>query len=87
MVVALQLRGIDLKKIKLKEKLLTYKYLLLPITANSILRARELATAMEMKAFRAYPKRTSYRMLKMNIIDYLIITISLIGAWTFIIIF
>ena len=87
MVVALQLRGIDLKKIKLKEKLLTYKYLLLPITANSILRARELATAMEMKAFRAHPKRTSYKILKMNIIDYLIITISLIGAWTFIIIF
>lgn len=51
MVVALQLRGIDLKKIKLKEKLLTYKYLLLPVTANSILRTRELATAMEMKAF------------------------------------
>ena len=87
MVVALQLRGIDLKKIKLKEKLLTYKYLLLPITANSILRARELATAMEMKAFRAHPKRTSYKILKMNKIDYLIITISLIGAWTFIIIF
>ena len=87
MVVALQLRGIDLKKIKLKEKLLTYKYLLLPITANSILRARELATAMEMKAFRAYPKRSSYKILKMNKIDYLIITISLIGAWTFIIIF
>lgn len=85
MVTALQLRGIDLKKIRLREKLKIYKYLLLPITTNAILRARELATAMEMRAFRAYPHRTSYRVLEMKMKDYLFISTSLIAALAFII--
>jgi len=61
MVTALQLRGIDLKKLGYREKIKVYQYLLLPITTNSILMAKELATAMEMRGFRAYAQRTSYR--------------------------
>lgn len=85
-VIALQLRGVDLKKIKLKEKLKVYKYLLLPITTNSILKAKELATAMEMRGFRAYPQRTSFLALKMKNIDYIVITMSFVGFLGFIII-
>lgn len=86
MVTALQLRGIDLKKVRLKEKIKIFKYLLLPITTNSMLKARDLATAMEMRAFRAYPQRTSYMILKMKTEDYIIICISLVVALAFIII-
>ncbi len=85
-VIALQLRGVDLKKIKLKEKLKVYKYLLLPITTNSILKAKELSTSMEMRGFRAYPERTSFLILKLKTLDYLIISISFIGLIAFIII-
>lgn len=78
-VVALQLRGVDLRKINFKEKIKIYKYLLLPITTNSILKAKELSIAMEMRGFRAYPQRTSFLVLKMRMMDYIIISISLIG--------
>ena len=86
MVTALQLRGIDLKKVRFREKIKVYKYLLLPITTNSILKAREIAAAMEMRAFRAHPQRTSYMVLEMKIKDYIVISISLIAALAFIII-
>jgi len=73
MVIAIQLRGIDFKKVKLNQKLKIYKYILVPIVINSVLKAKELSVAMEMRGFRAYPSRTSYRMLKMQAIDYIII--------------
>lgn len=73
MVIAIQLRGIDLKKIKLHEKLKIYKYILTPIVINSVLKAKELSAAMEMRGFRAYPCRTSYLVLKMKQIDFIII--------------
>lgn len=77
MLIALQLRGIDFKKIKMKEKINIYKYILVPITTNSIMKAKELAAAMEMRGFRAYQSRTSYMVLKMGIRDYLVIASSI----------
>lgn len=78
MVIAIQLRGIDFKKVKLNQKLKIYKYILVPIVINSILKAKELSVAMEMRGFRAYPSRTSYRMLKMQVIDYIIIGLCIV---------
>lgn len=78
MVTAIQLRGIDLKNVKLREKLNIYRYILMPIVINSVLKAKELSAAMEMRGFRAYPKRTSYKLLEMKIIDFFIIAISFI---------
>ena len=75
MVTAIQLRGIDLKRVKLKEKIKVYKYILFPIVINSILKAKELSSAMVVRGFRAYPKRTSYMVLKMNYIDYLVVAV------------
>lgn len=75
MITAIQLRGIDLKKVRLKEKLKVYKYILIPIIVNSVLKAKELSAAMEMRGFRAYPYRTSYKLLKMRKTDILIIGI------------
>jgi len=84
--IALKLRGIDFNRIKINQKLKIYKYILLPIITNSILKARELSSAMEMRAFRAYPVRTSYMVLKMQKTDYLVLVICLfISAILFII--
>lgn len=85
MVIAIQLRGIDLKRVKLEKKIKVYKYILFPIVTNSILKAKELSTAMEMRGFRAYPSRTSYMTLKMQNIDYIVIIISFIFAILFLI--
>lgn len=80
MVTAIQLRGIDLKKVKFREKIKIYKYILLPITTNSILKARDLSSSMEMRAFRAYPIRTNYMVLKMQRNDYIVIAMCIIAA-------
>ncbi|MFA9422927.1 MAG: energy-coupling factor transporter transmembrane protein EcfT [Sedimentibacter sp.] len=78
MITAIQLRGIDLKKIKVKEKIKIYNYILFPVVTNSILKAKELSSAMEMRGFRAYNSRTSYMVLKMQNNDYAIIAITLV---------
>lgn len=80
MVTAIQLRGIDLKRVRVKEKIKVYKYILFPIVINSILKAKELSSAMEMRGFRAYPLRTSYMKLKMQNSDYITIGTSFIFA-------
>ncbi len=85
MITAIQLRGIDINKIKLNKKILVYKYILTPITINSVIKAKELSAAMEMRGFRAYPKRSSYLVLKMNVYDYLTIGLSIGAALLFII--
>lgn len=85
MITAIQLRGIDLKKVKFNKKVQVYKYILTPITINSITKAKELAAAMEMRGFRAYSKRTSYMVLKMQTFDYIIIGLSITAALLFII--
>lgn len=85
MITAIQLRGIDLKKVKFDKKLQVYKYILTPITVNSVMKAKELAAAMEMRGFRAYPKRTSYMVLKMQTFDYILLGLSIGAAILFII--
>lgn len=85
LITAIQLRGIDLNRVKLNKKILVYKYILTPITINSVIKAKELSAAMEMRGFRAYPKRTSYMVLKMQVYDYTIIGLSLLAAFLFII--
>ena len=81
MITAIQLRGIELKKVKLNKKIQVYKYILTPITINSVMKAKELAAAMEMRGFRAYPERTSCLVLKMQTIDYVIIVLSITAAF------
>lgn len=78
MIIAIQLRGVDLKRLRFKDKIKVYRYIFLPMVMNSILKARELSASMEMRGFRAYPERTSFRVLKMEISDYVIIGLSFV---------
>lgn len=86
-VIAIQLRGIELKKVPLRKKISIYTYIFSPVVANSIVKSRDLSVAMEMRAFRAYPKRTNYRQLKMNAYDYSIIFISIVTTFSLLIFF
>ncbi|AOY78330.1 energy-coupling factor transporter transmembrane component T family protein [Clostridium formicaceticum] len=76
-VTAIQLRGIELDKIPLKKRIKIYSYVLMPIVANSLIKARKLSTAMEMKGFGIYSKRTSYHLLKMQWTDYAVMFVTI----------
>ncbi|MGI6704022.1 MAG: energy-coupling factor transporter transmembrane component T family protein [Clostridia bacterium] len=77
-VTAVQLRGIELDRIPARQRLKVYSYLIMPVVSGAVIKSRELATTMETRAFRAYPKRTSYMVLTMNRNDYAVITTSLV---------
>jgi len=80
-VTAIQLRGVDLKKIRLREKLGIYAAILTPTIYGAVDKAQKLSYAMELRAFRAYPKRTSRFVLHMGAADYVyMIVIPLISA-------
>lgn len=82
-LTAIQLRGIDLNQINLKKRLHIYSYLFSPIILGSLWKAEKLSMSIEMRAFRAYDKRTSYMTLKMSSLDYLISFISIVFTLIF----
>lgn len=69
-LTALQLRGVEIKKLKLRKRLGLYSYLPLPTLVSSLQQAKELAMSMEMRGFRALPKRTDFFTLKIKSRDY-----------------
>jgi len=77
-LTAIQLRGIDLKKIPLKKKIQIYSYIFTPIVAGTFIKSQKLSMAMETRAFRAFPNRTSYLVLNMQLQDYMFITLSIL---------
>ncbi|MEG0091945.1 MAG: energy-coupling factor transporter transmembrane component T [Oscillospiraceae bacterium] len=65
-LIAIQLRGIELEKLKLSKKMKIYSYLLFPIESGTIVRAKDLSASMEMRGFRAFESRTSMLELKFS---------------------
>ena len=55
-LVSIQLRGVELKKVPLGRKLRLYGYLLLPVTADAVVKSQDLAIAMEARGFGAQKK-------------------------------
>lgn len=86
LLVAIQLRGIDIKNIPIKERISLYSYLFNPLLVGTLLKAERLSIAMEMRGFRAYDKRTSYLVLKFTKLDYLIMFFSIAITAVFLII-
>ncbi|MGI5849274.1 MAG: energy-coupling factor transporter transmembrane component T family protein [Christensenellales bacterium] len=74
-VTAIQLRGVDLKKIRFREKIKMYISIMTPVTYGAVDKAQKLSYAMELRAFRAYPKRTSRLVLKLSGMDYAYIAV------------
>ena len=87
-LTALALRGVVMEELSLRKRLKVYTYLMLPMVAGSLHKARALAMSMEMRGFRAYPTRTSYFELIMSRRDYILFAITgllalLTGAFCF----
>ncbi len=75
---AVQMRGVDLKKMPLRDRLRVYMSVIVPIVARTVQRSEQMAIAMEARAFRAMDRRTSMRRLKMKKADWLVCLGSLI---------
>ncbi len=69
---AVQMRGTELEKISLVEKIKVYPTIFIPIISGAILRAQQMAVAMETRAFRVYPQRTYMRQLVLSKTDYIL---------------
>lgn len=69
-LVAIQLRGVDLKRIPFRQKLKMYTSILMPVTYSAVDRAQKLSCTMELRAFRAHDRRTSRFVLKFSAVDY-----------------
>jgi len=70
-LTAIQLRGVDFRRIKLKVRLKIYSYLLMPTIVSGINSARRLAMSMELRGFGAHEKRSIYAPLRMQTRDWL----------------
>lgn len=77
-LTALQLRGVRLEELPLRTRIRTYGYLLTPLIAGVLARARQMSLSVEMRGFRAYPRRTSHRTLVLDGRDYLLMIIALL---------
>lgn len=71
-LTAIQLRGVDLRRLPLFKSISVYTYLLLPVLAQAIFRARQLSLSLELRGFRAYPSRSSFFVLRLSWFDYLV---------------
>ena len=84
-LISIQLRGIDLRKVKLGKKVKLYSYLLLPVVSDAIVKSQELAMALEARGFQAYPTRTFYLDLELSLWDK--ITIGFLIILFFVLLF
>ncbi|WP_027399059.1 energy-coupling factor transporter transmembrane component T family protein [Anaerovorax odorimutans] len=73
---ALQLRGVELKKIKWGRKIEIYIHLLLPLIYGVLIKARQMAVSMESRGFRVYPKRTYMKKLILSSLDISVMLLS-----------
>ncbi|NLT47010.1 MAG: energy-coupling factor transporter transmembrane protein EcfT [Clostridiales bacterium] len=75
---AIQLRGIDIKALKIKQKTEVYASLFQPVVAGALVKAKTLSLSMEMRGFRSCPSRVSYRVLRLKSPDYVVMGVALI---------
>lgn len=65
-ITAIQLRGVNINKFKLRQRIEMISYLFMPIITGTFVRAEKLSQSVEARGFRAMDDRTSYRSLTFN---------------------
>lgn len=81
-LISIQLRGVDLKRVPFGKRIRLYAALLMPVVAGMLERAKTMAMVMEMRGFRAYEKRSSYLTLAFRKRDWalMLLTVLLTAA-------
>ncbi|MDD3652591.1 MAG: energy-coupling factor transporter transmembrane component T [Desulfotomaculaceae bacterium] len=77
-LIAVQLRGVDLKRIAWGNKVKFYTHFFTPLLWSVMLKARQLAITMEARAFRVYRRRTYLRVLRYSVLDYYVMAFFLL---------
>jgi len=86
-MLAQKARGLELEKGGIVKKLRALLPMLLPLLLTYLLRAREMAIAMEARAFRYKKERTTMRVLKMKRKDWAIFVATLVATVSIIVLF
>lgn len=84
-MVSIQLRGVELREIKVKKRIGLYAHLLLPVLADAIQKSQNLAMTMQARGFGAYKRRTSYLEVHLKTKDVLA-ALALIGLFAVVLI-
>ncbi|TNK82434.1 energy-coupling factor transporter transmembrane protein EcfT [Mycoplasmopsis pullorum] len=66
-------RGVDFKNGKIKEKVVAFTTLIIPLFVSSFSKAEDLSNAMETRGYNPYKKRTRYRKLQFGLGDALVL--------------
>lgn len=85
-VIAVQLRGVELKKVSLKKRIDLYSHLFFPMIYTALFKARQMSVALETRGFRLYPERTYMKRLKMGYADYVVMFTCILTTLALIII-
>lgn len=77
---AVQMRGLDIRKLKWRKKIAIYTSLIVPLFVGTMNKAYQLAISMEARGFRAYPQRTFRSRLEMKRLDYSLLILFISGG-------
>jgi len=69
-MIAVQLRGVDMKVLPWRQKIEVLASLFQPVVAGALVKSKALSMSIEMRGFRACHTRTSYLVLKCRGKDY-----------------
>ena len=76
-LVAIQLRGIDMKELSWKSRFELYSYILTPVAVRTLKKAQHMALSAESRGFGARESRTSLITLAPSAQDYLVSVFSI----------
>lgn len=82
--IAIQLRGVNIKKLKIGKRIEMVSYLFLPTIYGAIVKAKKISESVEKRGFRIGGKRTWYRDLLFSKNDYILSMVS-IAVFAFVI--
>lgn len=80
LVTAVQLRGVAFKRVPWRQKIALCRQLLFPVVYGAVLKAKQMAVAMEARGFRAYPQRTYLSRLQFSGRDYALMVVFPVGT-------
>jgi energy-coupling factor transport system permease protein len=84
-LTAIQLRGIDIGNLPMKERVEIISYIFTPVFAGALSKAKKLSLSVECRGFRAFDRRTSILTLKFSLSDYWAIALTLLLTATMIV--
>lgn len=76
-VTAIQLKGIDINKLPIKQRIEIISYIFTPVIVGTLNKAKKLSFSVECRGFRTFDVRTSIVTLQLTTVDYLLILLSI----------